>query len=178
MVKSRVSLKNQAVKANNGLVGFITGRTSEGLYSFEGDSGVTVVGLSEKQFKKVSPKYRGRKQAAPVVSDEKKPKQLKTLGNLKVKAAFKSNIGMVGEDFYVTRVGVGRNRYKVYAARRPDEAATNPSKLFVDWFHLDLIESIDEAYPDAYVLYCNKTRLKEVCVWAKEMNFVVKGDLK
>ena len=178
MVKSRVSLRNQAVKANNGLVGFITGRTSEGLYSFEGDSGITVVGLNEKQFKKVSPKYKGRSQAVAVISATKKAAKPKALGNLKVIAAFNSPIGMAGEDFYVTRVGVGRNCYKVYAARRPDDASTNPSKLFVDWYHLAHIEAIDEAYTDAYVLYCNKSRLKEVCAWAKEMNFNVKGATK
>lgn len=177
-MNKRVSLRGQAVKSLNGLVGFITNRTPEGLYSFESESGTTVVGLNERQFKEVSPKYKGRSQAVIAVSVTKKVAPVKTLGNLKVKSVFKTPVGMAGDDFYVTRVGVGSNCYKVYAARRPEEAATNPSKLFVDWFHLSHIEAIDEAYTDAYVVYCNKTRLKEVCSWAKEMNFTVEGKTK
>lgn len=174
MVKSRVSLCKQAVVENNGLVGFITDRSCEGLYSFESENGITVVGLTETQFKKVSPKYKGRARSVSTVPTTKKISSPKVLGNLKVIAAFNTPVGMSGEDFYVTRVGLGRNCYKVYASRRPGDATTNPSNLFVDWFHLALIDAIDEAYTDAYVLYCNHSRLSEIEKWAKQMDFNLK----
>lgn len=174
-MKKRVALKNQAVPANNGVVGTITGRSFNGFYAFTSEDGqLTIEGLTDKQFREVSDKYKARvKEDVPVV---KKDAKIKALGNIRVRHIFKDPVGMKGEDFSVVRVGTGRNSYKVYAARRPGDATKNPSGLFVDWVHLGRVEQLDESYTDAYVLFCSATQLKEIKSWAKDMNFTITGD--
>lgn len=169
----RVSLTKQSIPSNNGLVGWVT-RNSLGEYSFRSDpDGIVIEGLSDKQFREVSPKYKGRK--LKVVEDvvERKEKKIVSKGGLRIKQNFKCPLGMSGEDFSVKRLGVGPHRYKVYAAKRPGDATNNPSALFVNWQHLAFIEHIDEAYLDCYVIYCNEKQLKEIKSWAKSMNFSV-----
>ena len=168
----RVVLTKQVIAANNGRVGTVT-RNELAIYSFRGEDGHVVEGLTAKQFREVDAKYKERRRKDKTTSKVKVERAMINRGGLRIKQNFKTLIGMSGEDFSVKRLGVGTHRYKVYAARRTGEAVNNPSALFVDWQHLAFIDHIDEAYPDCYVIYANEKQLKEIKSWAKQMNFVV-----